>query len=633
MTEPINDQIRDLLARAMAAPPEPHTWADVERIAAGPNGPSSAPRRTGVWLAAACVIAVVAGFVVLIGSDDTTRIRTNDDTIPTTSLREELTPPPNIPSPTTAPATTGAETTTSTTTPEDGPTWRGGLLDDIDAESFRPLSSVGAGDLIVPTAPAGWRLSQLSFGQVGNDPATREWTGSNTTTIEARPGGTTGPRIELSLSRPGSTQGACAQLGDGSQSGCETSGSPVEINGVAWQPFAQLEGIRADAGDVWIEVLVQDFDLQGPVLADPRIVTYLESLRVGSTDDYSEIVGEIGQACWDCGDPETFEEPEPLLIGDIDDTGMRPLSTLSSGDIVVPTAPPGWALAGFAPSSISIDQTPGGSSHQFVIIRDEKTLPVVVAPACGQDVGTCDVAALEFDVELPLVDTIEIAGNTWGHDPGTGDPTAVIGDYLVVVPFNNWWVGESSVPLLEDPDVLELIEGLRVTPLVDVPDTIELTDQNGIPVDRGTGVPAPKEAVASLAVRETTLLLNAAIVDDKVCVTIDRADTGETIWPTGCFERVDFEQNLTISLAGPGFHDLEVEGDLVLLAGYVDSPVAVDVRATYGEASVDGRSAGPNDVVDGVFVLMPVTEFDEVVNFEGGFGTNPIRLEIIDPAD
>ncbi len=634
MTGPTNDQIRDVLGRAMFDSPEPHGWADVERRAAEPDGPSSAPRRTGVWLAAACVIAVVAGFVVLIGADDDNRIRTNDDTIPTTSLREELTPSPNIPSPTTAPATTGAETTTSTTTPEDEPVWTGGLLDDIDAESFRPLSSVGMGDLIVPTAPAGWRLSELSFEQVGDDTAPREWIGSNTTTIEARPDGTTGPRIELSLSRPGSNQGACAQLGVGSQSGCETSGSSVEINGLAWQPFARLEGLRADAGDVWIEVLVQDFDLQGPVLADPRIITYLESLRVGSTDDYAEIVREIGQACWDCGDPETFEEPAPLLIGEIDDTEMRPLSTLSSGDIVIPTTPPGWALAGFTPASISITPTARGSSHQFEVFGDGKTLPVVVAPACGQDVGTCDVAALEFDVELPLVDTIEIDGNTWGHDPGTGDPMAVIGDHLVVIPVNNWWVFESDVPLLQDPDVLELIDGLRVTPLVDVPENIALTDESGrIPIDRRTGLPPPKEAVASFEAGEATLLLNAAIVDDTVCITIDRADTGETISPPRCVERADFERNLTIDLAGPGFHDLDVGGDLVLLAGYVDSPIAVDVRATYGDVSADGRSAGPNDVVDGVFVLMPVTGFDDVVDFAGGYGTNPIRLEILDPAE
>jgi hypothetical protein len=30
---------------------------------------------------------------------------------------------------------------------------------------------------------------------------------------------------------------------------------------------------------------------------------------------------------------------------------------------------------------------------------------------------------------------------------------------------------------------------------------------------------------------------------------------------------------------------------------------------------------------------LPVTEFDDVVNFEGRHGTNPIRLEIIDPAE
>ena len=403
---------------------------------------------------------------------------------------------------------------------------------------------------------------------------------------------------------------------------------------MAWQPFAQLEGIRADAGDVWIEVLVQDFDLRGPVLADPRIVTYLESLRVGSTDDYAEIVGDIGQACWDCGDPETYEEPALLLIGEIDDTGMRPLSTLSSGDIVIPTAPPGWALAGFTPSSISIVQTSGGSSHYFEVWGDGTTLPVVVAPTCGQEVGTCHVAALEFDVELPLVDTIEIAGNTWGHDPGTGDPTAVIGDHLVIIPVNNWWVFESPVPLLEDPAVLELIEGLRVTPLADVPEMIALTDESGrIPIDRQTGLPPAKQAVASLETPEATLLLNAATVDDAVCVTIDRADTGEAVFRPRCFALADFEQNLTISIAGPEDHDLGLESDLVLLAGYVDSPIAVDVRATYGEVSIDGRSAGPNDVVDGVFVLMSATGFDDVVNFEGGYGTNPIRLEIIEPAE
>ena len=186
--------------------------------------------------------------------------------------------------------------------------------------------------------------------------------------------------------------------------------------------LAQLEGIRADAGDVWIEVLVKDFDLQGPVLADPRIVTYLESLRVGSTDDYTEIVGEIGQACWACGDPETFEEPAPLLIGEIDDTGMSPLSTLSSGGIVIPTAPPGLALGGFTPSSISITQTPSGSSHRFEVWSDATAFSVVVAPACGQDVGICEVATMDFSSSL--VDTIEVADNTWGHDPRTGDPAA-----------------------------------------------------------------------------------------------------------------------------------------------------------------------------------------------------------------
>ena len=206
----------------------------------------------------------------------------------------------------------------------------------------------------------------------------------------------------------------------------------------------------------------------------------------------------------------------------------------------------------------------------------------------------------------------------------------MIGDHLVAI-WNNYG---SAGPLLEDPDVLELIEGLRVTPLADVPDVIALTDESGrIPVDRQTGLPPAKQAVASLETPEASLLLNAATVDDEVCVTIDRADTGDTILLPRCFERSDFEQNLTISIAGPADHDLSFDSGLVLLAGYVTSPIAVDVRATYGEVSIDGRSAGPNDVLDGVFVLMSISGFDDVVDFEGAYGTNPIRLEIIQPAE
>jgi hypothetical protein len=39
--------------------------------------------------------------------------------------------------------------------------------------------------------------------------------------------------------------------------------------------------------------------------------------------------------------------------------------------------------------------------------------------------------------------------------------------------------------------------------------------------DRRTGLPAQKESLASFETRETRLLLNAAIVDDGVCVAID----------------------------------------------------------------------------------------------------------------
>lgn len=82
-----------------------------------------------------------------------------------------------------------------------------------------------------------------------------------------------------------------------------------------------------------------------------------------------------------------------------------------------------------------------------------------------------------------------------------------------------------------------------------------------------------KEAVASFDVRETTLLLNAAIVGDAMCLTLDRADIEETIWLSRCIDRADFDQNHTVVVAGPGFHDLDVGDEpLYLVAGYIDAP-------------------------------------------------------------
>ena len=106
MSDLTNDQIRGLLEQAMTDSPEPHPWGDIQQRAADHDDSPSATRRSWVWLAAAaCAIALVAGFVVLISSDDD-KLRIDDEPIPTT---------PTTPETTTAPTTTDAPTTTSAT--------------------------------------------------------------------------------------------------------------------------------------------------------------------------------------------------------------------------------------------------------------------------------------------------------------------------------------------------------------------------------------------------------------------------------------------------------------------------------------------------------------------------------------
>ena len=97
MNEPINDEIREMLGRAVADAPEPRPWDDIERRAQAAAEVAPVRHRTVVWLAAAaCLIAIVAGFVVFIDRDDD-KIRTDDD----------------VPFVTTVPATTSTTTVQS----------------------------------------------------------------------------------------------------------------------------------------------------------------------------------------------------------------------------------------------------------------------------------------------------------------------------------------------------------------------------------------------------------------------------------------------------------------------------------------------------------------------------------------
>ena len=285
---------------------QPTTAADVDgSVDVGPLAtvalvPSRREQRRlllPVAAAAAAVVVVVGGLVVL-GNDATP----SDTPGPAQSVDP-------VPASTAAPARTteSSGTAAPTTVPDRASIWRGGLLADLELEALLPLASVSNGDFVVPTAPVDWRILSGGFGinEAG-------LSNSSVTIIEGRPDGTTGPWIELSVS----WVGLCVERPD---LNCATSDDSVEINGVVWQPFTEINGARAIIGDRIIDVQVDDPELQGSVLDQPLIVKYLESLRVGTGDDYWETIRtEIGQACWTCSDAENVDEPTQVSVDEID---------------------------------------------------------------------------------------------------------------------------------------------------------------------------------------------------------------------------------------------------------------------------------------------------------------------------
>jgi hypothetical protein len=286
MTDHSTDEIRDLLARAMSDSPEPHAWADVEQRARRHDAPPPVRRRTRVWLAAAaCVVVLVVGLVAVVGSGDEPKVRTDDpdSTTPSTSTVAST----SVPAPTTT--ALGAE-----------PGWTGGLLDEIDVDSLRRLDSFTEGDVIVPTAPSGWRVSDSVW--TGPDDASApdfvEWF---VEVIEARPNNGFGQVLYLTQSR----EPTCT-----STLGCKLSGDSATIDGVVWEAIAveripedddqffDATTLRARVGDRWVSLAAgADQLLTGPLLENPPIIEFLEGLRVGSPDD----LAAIGEACWQCG--------------------------------------------------------------------------------------------------------------------------------------------------------------------------------------------------------------------------------------------------------------------------------------------------------------------------------------------
>ena len=601
------------------------------------------------WMAAAAAVVVLlvgVGALVIWSGDDPSRIEPADTEPQPTPTTLPETPTTVDETPTTT-ATSEPEPTTSTPDAEAG--WTGGLLGDIDETSLRPLDSFTDGDVIVPTAPSSWRVDE-SISSSPDD----EWAERSSVTItEAQPFthfatgqliNEGGPRIHLRLTRTPE----CA-----ASPGCNPSGPPVTIGGLEWQLFAVESdptyfAVRASVGDLWIWVtpevvgFIADGTWEylggfGSLLDEPTFIEYLEGLRVGSPAD----LAAVGTACWNCGATmiDLHDGSQLVRVGEIDTDGLRPLDTFSAGDVLVPTAPEAWYQQTPYRADTENEELPVTQWRSSRDASTRSTLQIYARPACDADESSCDIPDAGVPIAWPIVGELEAAGVTWGYPNGNPrgfEVAAVAGDYLILVAE----FGVAS-PLLNNSDVVEYLEGLRVASLDELPDQINVVDEFGRPFDRTTGelpTSPDRQAVASAEVRDVTLVLNAQKVDGEICLALDRADTDAEIWSMGCIDQARFDETFVIDTpdlaAGPDFRSLRDDETLeYLLAAYLHAPAAVDVRASFEGITVDGRSADRAEGFEGVFVLMSITEFEPAIDFERGFNPNSIQLEIIDPSD
>lgn len=178
-------------------------------------------------------------------------------------------------------------------------------------------------------------------------------------------------------------------------------------------------------------------------------------------------------------EPGASVPAEWVPLGDIDPKGLRPLATLSplDGDIVIPTAPTTW----FLPPSMRIytdDVRPGQWFNVVTTPSSEgqtmEMLQVGVWPICAGTETDCGANSVEFPIAPGSVGLIDIGGNAWGHGgPASRSVSAVFGDFFVQI---EGWRYASDLPLLEDPVVLEFIEGLRVGSVADLPERVAVFD-------------------------------------------------------------------------------------------------------------------------------------------------------------
>lgn len=583
MSERTDDQIRTMLERAMSNSPQPHPWPEIERRADADRSPRSpAPRRTAVWLAAAaCTIALVVGLVVAPWSDDVVRI--DLEPVPTT------TPATTTPDTTAAPTTTEAPTT-STSTPAAESGWSGGLLDDLDTDALRPLDAYVEGDVIIPTAPSGWRVEDS--GWIGDDAESAAW---QVTVTEARPGNQFGQVLYVRMSR----EPTC-----GAVRGCVPWGVPMTIDDVVWESLV-VEGlaeeseefvanmtVRAGVGDRWVFLQAGAAQLlTGPLLENPPIIEFIEGLRVGSERE----LAAIGESCWQCdvagaegdpfavpGSPTTVPGDAPTQIsrppqrspsGVDSDTG-RPLTELRAGDVVVPTyIPPGLALRAeaqihegpnFSEFSLTLE-TPDGEYSNGVRLWEN-----------GGPIGPAD----SDDPNHPHV---EIAGLTWEWNDFETARIAHVGSFSV-------WVYLHG---LDRSEAERFIEGLRAVTVEQFPGPIAVDGADGVSV-----INDPRDA--ELVANDNRFELTAVQSGGQVCTKLEDTSIPATMtFAANCFGSERYAESAIIDL-----YALDETDTSHLLIGVIDSPSAMAVRLTAPTGESVVVPTGPvNAAIDGRFFL------------------------------
>ena len=586
MTDHGTEEIRDLLARAMADSPGPHAWADVEQRARQHDAPPQR-RQMGVWLAvAACTIALVGGLVAVVAFEDEPKVRVDDpdDTTPSTS-------------------TVASTSVPTTTAPEAESGWTGGLLDDVDADALRSLGSFTVGDAIVPTAPSGWRVSDAVW--TGPDDAIApefvEW---SLEVVEAPPNNGFGQVLYLTQSREPTCRTTL---------GCTPSGESVTIDGVVWESivveripedddqFFDATTLRARVGDRWVSLAAGAPDLlSGPLLDNPPIIEFLEGLRAGPPD----VVVAIGEACWQCGiagaegdpfaatessttTPTTISDggqtattaPRAQAPGDVGSGAGRPLTDLTAGDVVIATyIPPSLTLQGEA----SIYEYPTASEFSFNLeTADGEYSNSVRLWEHDGAVGELDRTALNDPNHPP----VEIAGLMWGWNDFESARYANIGPFQV-------WVYLHG---LDRSEAQRFIEGLRAASVEQFPGPIASDGADGLSViDPDDGARA--EVVAS----DDRFQLTAVQVGDQVCTKL-----AETAVPaTMTFAANCWESTGLIDLGIVDLFPLDDTDTNHLIVGFIDSSSATAVRVTAPSGESVVVPTGPvNRAIDGRFFL------------------------------